>query len=150
MSAAAQLARPVAEADDAYDVAVLLLEEVHGALRHRFLIWSLPVVKGKAFAHLLHDAKVDASQLILRHSAVERDVESRVIGPDPRPLLHHLLTDRLAQRFVKKMGRRMMARNLATPPGIDHGSRLVANPHLACDYGSHVRDDTVSRLLRVL
>jgi len=45
----------------------------------------LPVVKGKTFAHLLHDAKVDASQLILRHSAVERDVESRVIGPDPRP-----------------------------------------------------------------
>src|SRR5437868_13442767 len=104
MSAAAQLARPVAKADDPNDVAVLLLEEMHRALGDRFLVGFLAFVKRQSLADLFHDATVDAVELISRDRAVERDVEGRVVGSDPRSLLHDLLTERPAQGLVEDLG----------------------------------------------
>ena len=83
MRAAAQLARPVAEAHDPDDVAVLLLEQVHRALGDRFLVRFLTFVKGKRLTDLVHHTPVDPIDLFLGQGAIQRDVERGVVRTDP-------------------------------------------------------------------
>ena len=105
MSAAAQLARPVAEAHDAYDITVFLFEEVHRALRDSFLVCLLTFVKRKRRADLFHHSFVDALQLRFGDCPVQRDVKRRVVGTHPRTFLHHLVAQDLTKRLVEQMSR---------------------------------------------
>ena len=150
MGAAAELARPVAETDDSHDVAVLLLEQVHGALRDRLLVWLLALVEWQRLADLLHDAAVDAAELVSGHGAVQRDVECRVVGADPRSFLNHALAEDLTQRPVQQMGGGVMAHDLAPSLLVDRRSRLLAGHDVAGDDSPDVRDDAIGGFLSVV
>ena len=101
MRASTELARPVAEAHHSHDVPVLLLEEMHRALGDRFLERLVLFVKWQRLAHLVHHPPVYARQLVSGHGAIEGDVEGGVVWSHPRPLLHHLLAERLPERTVQ-------------------------------------------------
>src|SRR5207249_8128016 len=87
--------------------------EVHGALRHRLAIRPLALLEGKTFAHLLHNAAIDAVELFSRDRATERNVESRVVGADPRAFLDDVLAERFTQRLVQEVRGGVVAHDLA-------------------------------------
>ena len=143
VGAAAQLARPVAEAHDPDDIPVLLLEQVHRALRDGILVRLLALVKRKRFPHLLHHASVDPMQLFFADGSVQRNVKRRVVGPDPRPLLNDPFAQGFAQRLVQQMSRRVVAHDLPPPLVIDRRGRLLPHTHLAGDHSPEVRERTL-------
>jgi len=72
------------------------------------------------------------------------------IRPDPRALLHHLLSDRLSQRFVQKMRRRVMACDLAPTVRVDGNSGFLTGAHLTRNDSAQVRDHAIAKFLGVL
>src|SRR5581483_9304563 len=148
--APAELTRPVAEAHDADDVSVLLFEEVHRTIRDGLAIRLLSLVERQRLADLLHHALVDTRDLLRRHSAVERDVERRVVGADPGALLHDVLAESLAQRLVQQVGRRVMARDRAAPLRVHRRGRLLSGADRAPIDRADVRDHALGGTLRVL
>src|SRR5262249_30959282 len=150
VGAAAQLARPVTEANHPHHVAVLLFEKVHRALRDGLFVWLVALVEREAFADLDLDAPVDVVDLFFCDRAVERDVERRVVRTDPRALLHDVLAERLAQRLVQQVGRGVVAHDLAAPFLVDGRGRLLTRNQLAGDDDAQVRYRSLRWLLRVL
>src|SRR5712691_2574644 len=123
MRASAQLAGPVAEAHDTNGVAVLLLEEMHRALRNRLAIRLDLFVEGQPFSDLLHHAAVHVRDLVPGHRAVQRDVERGVVGTDPRALLHYVLAELPRQRLVGRGRGRRCPRD---PPRRDASTDALA------------------------
>src|SRR5207247_1323161 len=101
--------------NDPDHVTVLLLEEVHRTLGDGLLVWLLALMERERRADLLHDALVDTAQLVFADRSGERDVEGRVVRPDPRALLHHLVTQRLSHRLVEQVRRRAVAHDRRPP-----------------------------------
>ena len=150
VGASAELARPVAEAHDPDDVPVLLVKQVHSALRHRFFVRLLALVEWQRLAHLLHHTPVDTLELVVGDGTVERDVERRVIGSNPGTLLHDLLAERLAQRLVKEVSGGMVTCDLSSAFCVDGGDCRLRHPDLTCNHGAEVSDRAIHGFLGVL
>src|SRR5439155_16987470 len=150
VGAAAKFARPIAEAHDAHDIAVLLLEEVHCSLRDRFPVRLLTFVKGKPGTDLFHHALVDAFQLLLADRAIQRYVKGRVIRTDPRAFLDHLVAQDLTKRLMEQMSCRVVPHDLPPARRINRGGRLLPGHDLARDHRAEMGEGAVQWLLCVL
>ena len=132
MRAAAELKAVAACLDHANDVAVLLAKEHHGAHLLGFGDRLLHRLHRKIIEDLLVDNRLDFSNLLARHPAVMREVESQTIRRHQRPTLVHMVAENRLQRLVEQMRRRMVAADgdaaRAVNPDVDRRPAVTIEP----------------------
>ena len=138
--AAAQLARVVADLDDAHLVAVLLAEHRDRAEPPRLvLVGDEPAHLEVAQQHLV-DLVLDVAEHAVRHGAGRGEVEAQPAGRVERAGLRGRVAERAAQPGVQQVRGRVAARHGRPPVDVDLRQHVVAGAHLAGQHGAAVRD----------
>ncbi len=147
-----QLAAPAvfADGDHAYDVAVLLTEQVHGTEGDGVVELHLLRGDGKVFAQLLVDTRLDGVHRILARGAGPLEVETQTVRRVFRAALGGLRAKLLTQRLVHHVRGGVRAGDGATSVKVDVGVDFGADNQRAFGQAALVHDEVLDRLLHIV
>ena len=132
MRARAQLARPrAADVDHADGVAVLLAEQRHGAERLRLVEREDARRDLEVVAHRVVRDLLDLGPRRVGQRLAPREVEAHVAGAVERSGLRRALAERVAQRGVHEVRRRVRLSRSAAVDGVDDRGGGLADADLA-------------------
>src|SRR5438445_5795064 len=137
---ATQLARVLANRDDAHLVAVLLVEHHDRTHLARLLHGhDLPPHRQVVHAAIVDDAG-HLSNLLAVNRARIVEVEAQLVGTDVRALLARALAEHVLQRAVQEVGRRVMSSRAIATRRIHLGTGEFADVDLALGDSAIVED----------
>ena len=90
-----------------------------------------------------------ARDLVRRDRLRMREIEAQAVGRDQRALLRDMRAERLAQRRVEEMRRRVVGADRAAPRRVDRQPHRLAGHEAADLHLAEVHEEAVGLLLRV-